>query len=162
MGCDIILEIVNPGASRVSFEDFESGEHDSTRRRGDGRENAIAAVGDVRRCSGNHIVISEGLRGHNPTECLDHWSGRPPQRDMYKDLEGACWKRCSLRLFRYKVRWHPFGKYWLGILSVCRRRVKDQDRQFGGVGKLLSIDRICIVQEIAIRSVHLGPSGVRR
>ena len=62
MSCDIVLGTVDPGASRVSFEDFESGKHNSTRRRGDDRENAIAAVDDIHRRSGNHIVVLKVLQ----------------------------------------------------------------------------------------------------
>ena len=59
MDCDTILGIVDSVASRVFFEDFESGKHDSTRQRSNGGENAISAGGDVHRRSGNRTVISE-------------------------------------------------------------------------------------------------------
>ena len=77
MGRDIVLGIADPGASRVPFEDFEGGKHDSTRRRSDCRENAIAAVGDVHRRSGDRFVALEVFQGHDPAAGLDRWSGRP-------------------------------------------------------------------------------------
>ena len=70
MGCDIVLGIVNLGGCWVSFEDLESRKHNSTRRRGNGGENAVAAVGDVDRCSGDRFVVFEILQGYDPTACL--------------------------------------------------------------------------------------------
>ena len=47
MSGDIVLGIVDLCSCWVSFEDFESGKHNSTRRRSNGGENAVITVGDV-------------------------------------------------------------------------------------------------------------------
>ena len=72
MGRDIILRIVDLGVSRVSSEDFESEKHDSTRRRSDGRENTIVAIGDVHRrlCYRFVVAAMEALQGHDPARAL--------------------------------------------------------------------------------------------
>ena len=77
MGCDIIPGVIDLGASWVSFEDFESGKYDSTRRRCNGGKNTIAAVGDVCRRPGDRFVDLEVLQCYNCTACLDRRLGRP-------------------------------------------------------------------------------------
>jgi len=63
MSSDIVLGIVDLCGCWISFEDFESGKHNSTRRRSNGGEDAVAAVGDVHRCSGDRFVVFEVLQG---------------------------------------------------------------------------------------------------
>jgi len=70
MSCDVVLGIVDLGGCWVCFEDLESRKHNSTGRRNDGRKNAVAAVGDVHRCSGDRFVAFKVLQGYDPTVCL--------------------------------------------------------------------------------------------
>ena len=70
MSLKIVLGIVGLGGCRVSLKDLESREHDGTRRRGHGGENAVAAVGDVHRCTGDRLVVLEVVQGYDPTAIL--------------------------------------------------------------------------------------------
>jgi len=70
MSRDVVLGIIDLCSCWVYFEDLESGKHNNTGRRSDGRKNAVAAVGDVHRCSGDHFVVFEVLQGYDPTVCF--------------------------------------------------------------------------------------------
>jgi len=81
MSRDVVLGIIDLGGCWVYFEDLESGKHNSTGRRSDGGENAVATVGDVHRCSGDRFVVFEVLQGYDPTVCLGCWQSGQLQHD---------------------------------------------------------------------------------
>jgi len=70
MGLNIVFGIVDPGCCWVSLKDLESGEHDRTRRRSDGGENAVASVCDVDWRTGDRFVVLEVVQGYDPTASL--------------------------------------------------------------------------------------------